>query len=484
MNNTTSSVRVRFAPSPTGYLHVGGLRTALYNYLFARRNNGAFLVRIEDTDQTRSVEGAIENILDALRWCGLEFDEGPGKDGGCGPYIQSQRLETYAAHAKQLVESGAAYYCFCTPERLETVRRQMQAQKLPPMYDRHCRTLTETEVRDNLNNGVAHVIRLKVPIHEEIAFNDVIHGAMKVQGHVLDDQVLMKSDGFPTYHLANIVDDHLMGITHVIRGDEWLPSTPKHILLYRAFGWQPPLFAHLPLLLNPDRSKLSKRQGDVAVEDYRAKGFLPEALVNFVALLGWNPTGERELYPLEELIAQFDLERVNKAGAVFDVKKLLWMNAQYIRMKDDNTLAAQLQSVLAKNNITAEPEYIARAVHLLKDRVETLNDFAESSDFLFHAPHAFDEAYMRKHWNDSTPVAVADLAERFTALTDFSHESIERTVREYAESTGVKPAALIHPLRLALTGKGVGPGLFELIAVLGREETVARLNSFLEIQQK
>ncbi|GJQ21423.1 MAG: hypothetical protein HBSIN02_17780 [Bacteroidia bacterium] len=298
----TPSVRVRFAPSPTGYLHVGGLRTALYNYLFARRNNGTFVLRIEDTDQSRKVEGAVENLIETLRWAGIEYDEGPGREGDCGPYTQSQRLAIYEEHARKLIDTGHAYYCFCSPERLEQVRQKQIAMKLPPAYDRHCRDLPIDAVRRRREAGEATVIRMKVPVGGETTFEDLIRGTVTIAHKVLDDQVIVKSDGFPTYHLAVVVDDHLMNISHVIRGEEWLPSTPKHIMLYQYFGWEVPRFAHLPLLLNPDKTKLSKRQGDVAVEDYRKKGYLKEAIINFVAFLGWNPGDEREIFTLEQLI--------------------------------------------------------------------------------------------------------------------------------------------------------------------------------------
>jgi glutamyl-tRNA synthetase len=472
-----STVRVRFAPSPTGYLHVGGLRTALYNYLFARRNNGVFILRIEDTDRTRTVDGAIDGIINMLRWCGLDYDEGPVKGGAFGPYIQSERLAIYRDHADQLLASGNAYRCFCTPERLDHMRSQQQAQKLPPMYDRRCRQLTEDDVAAKLAEKVTYVVRMKVPLHGEVVLHDVVRGTVSVQGRLLDDQVLLKTDGFPTYHLANVVDDHLMEITHVIRGEEWLPSAPKHVILYNAFGWQPPQFAHLPLLLNADKSKLSKRQGDVAVEDYKAQGFLPEALVNFVALLGWNPTGDREVYSLPELAEQFDLTRVNKAGAVFDLQKLSWMNAQYLRA-DTGRIVEELHALVAARGYTVSGEYVAKVVEVMKDRASTVNDFVEFSDYFFRRPVEFDAAFREKHWKPESAAHMVEIADACSALPSFDVASIEACVRGTAMAHGVKPAQLIHPIRLSLTGKGVGPGLFELIDVLGRDETVARLRAY------
>jgi glutamyl-tRNA synthetase len=328
-------VRVRFAPSPTGYLHVGGLRTALYNFLFAKHHGGKFILRIEDTDQTRKVEGAVENLIETLKWAGVEYDEGPDRDGGFGPYIQSQRLELYRQHVKELVGFDKAYYCFCTSERLDEVRQKQMALKQSPSYDRRCRNLSFSEAEHRVAVGERYVVRMKVPLDGEITFEDVIRGKVTIAHKMLDDQVLIKSDGFPTYHLAVVVDDHLMGITHIIRGEEWLSSVPKHILLYQYFGWEVPVLVHLPLLLNPDKSKLSKRQGDVAVEDYRAKGYLKEAIVNFIAFLGWNPGDEREVFFMDQLIQEFSLERVGKSGAVFNVDKLNWLNQQHIKLKSN-----------------------------------------------------------------------------------------------------------------------------------------------------
>lgn len=325
-----SNVRVRFAPSPTGFVHVGSLRTALYNYLFARHHGGKFVLRVEDTDRARYTEGAVENLLETLEWSGLSDDEGPENNGDFGPYYQSQRLNIYHEYIEKLISNNFAYPCFCSEERLAKIREEQIGKKLTPKYDGHCRHISGDELIKR-RKSEDHVIRLKIPPEGITKVSDIIRGEVQFQNEMIDDQVLLKSDGFPTYHLANVVDDHLMGITHVIRGEEWLISTPKHIILYDYFGWPIPQFAHLPLLLNPDRSKLSKRQGDVAVEDYRKKGYLPEALLNFVALLGWNRGDDEEIFSLEELIADFSLERVNKSGAVFNIEKLNWMNGIYIR---------------------------------------------------------------------------------------------------------------------------------------------------------
>ncbi len=338
-----SNIRVRFAPSPTGYLHVGGLRTALYNFLFARKSGGKFILRIEDTDRARFVEGAVENLISTLRWAGLEYDEGPGIGGEFGPYVQSERTEIYKKHIDLLIENGTAYRCFCTPERLDQMRKAHDLNRGIPKYDRTCLRLSEKEIQDNVAEGKKFVVRMKVPDSTMVRFSDIIRGEVEFSSEQIDDQVLIKSDGYPTYHLANVVDDHLMQISHVIRGEEWLSSTPKHVLLYQFFGWDMPQFAHLPLLLNPDRSKLSKRQGDVAVEDYRAKGYLNEALVNFIALLGWNPGDDREIFAIDELEKEFSLEKVNKAGAIFNFEKLNWLNFQHLRRKSDDEVVLHVE---------------------------------------------------------------------------------------------------------------------------------------------
>lgn len=468
--------RVRFAPSPTGFLHVGGLRTALYNFLFARHNSGKFILRIEDTDQSRKVEGAVENLIETLRWAGIEFDEGPGKDGGVGPYTQSERLHIYHEHVQRLVSDGHAYHCFCTPERLDQVRKQQQAMKLPPAYDRHCRDIPKEESEKRRKSGEPGVIRMKVPIGGEMTFEDIIRGHVTIAHKVLDDQVLLKSDGFPTYHLAVVVDDHLMKISHVIRGEEWLPSTPKHIMLYQYFGWDVPQFAHLPLLLNPDRSKLSKRQGDVAVEDYRNKGYLREAIVNFIAFLGWNPGDEREIFSLSDLIRDFTLERVGKSGAVFNVEKLNWLNQQHLRLKSDEEIALLLRPLLQDAGFPELPHsYVLRVVALMKERVTFIPDYLEFAGYFFKDPAEYDEKGKQKHWNESSKKSLADLADRLESRPSFTTQSIEEVLRVLAEESNVSAGKLIHPTRLALSGKVVGPGLFEMMELLGKDAVVRRL---------
>ncbi len=469
-------VRVRFAPSPTGFLHVGGLRTALYNYLYARHHKGAFVLRIEDTDQSRKVEGAVENLIQTLRWAGLDYDEGPDKGGPYGPYVQSERLSIYRQHATQLVEAGKAYYCFCTSERLEELRGKQQALKLPPSYDRHCRDLPREDSAKRVAAGEGHVVRMKVPIGGEMTFQDRVRGKVTIAHKVLDDQVLLKSDGFPTYHLAVVVDDHLMQITHVIRGEEWLPSTPKHVLLYQYFGWDPPEFAHLPLLLNPDRSKLSKRQGDVAVEDYRAKGFLREAIVNFVSFLGWNPGDEREIFTLDDLVRDFSLERVGKSGAVFNVDKLLWLNQQHLRRIPPADLVPQVNALIAERGWPVPShEKLKRAIVLMRERVTFVHDFVDFSDYLFRDPDQFDPEGRAKSWPEDAAARVESLAGRLEPLTVFDHPSIEAALKELATELQVKPGLLVHPTRYAISGRTVGPGLYELMEFLGKDTVLRRI---------
>lgn len=467
------SVRTRFAPSPTGYLHVGGLRTALYAYLFAKQNNGSLVLRIEDTDQSRKVEGATEKLIEALHWAGINYDEGPGMDGTYGPYIQSQRLSIYQDHVRQLVKNGNAYRCFCSAERLEQMRETGAT-----MYDKHCRSISRDEAEKRAESGESHVIRMIIPDDDTIRFNDLIRGDVSFAANTLDDQVLLKSDGFPTYHLAVVVDDHAMGITHVIRGEEWLPSTPKHILLYQYFGWELPKFAHLPLLLNPDKSKLSKRQGDVAVEDYRTKGYLKEALVNFVAFLGWNPGDEREIFSLQELVKEFSLERVGKAGAVFNIDKLNWMNQQHLKLTADEELQQLVMPLLkekGKSNIPVE--YLLQVIRLMKERVVLIPDFIDSCPYFYDDPVAYDESARAKNWKPETPAHLTHLLEKLTALQSFDAASVESSLRTTAEDLKIGAGKLIHPLRLAVSGVAHGPSLFHMIETLGKDVTIRRISA-------
>ena len=475
------SVRVRFAPSPTGYLHVGGLRTALYNYLVAKRSGGTFILRIEDTDQSRKVEGATENLIEALKWAGVEFDEGPGKDGNHGPYIQSQRLSLYHNHVRTLLGHDKAYYCFCTTERLDQLRKQQSESGVDPKYDRFCRNIPYEQAQKRIALNEPHVVRMKVPLGGEMTFDDTIRGKVTISYTVMDDQVILKSDGFPTYHLAVVVDDHLMEISHVIRGEEWLPSTPKHILLYQYFGWDVPMFAHLPLLLNPDKSKLSKRQGDVAVEDYRAKGYLKEALINFVAFLGWNPGDEREIFSIQDLIKEFSLERVGKAGAVFNIDKLNWMNQQHMKLKSNDELLPLVKPLMAGKGWNSFPdEYIKNVIGLMKERVVVLNDFVNSTSYFFEDPSSYDEAAKAKNWNADSSNYLKKLSVRLQVLIQFDSPSIENALRTTATEFNIGAGKLIHPLRLALSGISQGPSLFHLAEVLGKETVLRRIDAALE----
>ncbi len=501
--------RVRFAPSPTGYLHVGGLRTALYNYLFAKKNGGIFYLRIEDTDRKRYVEGSVEKLIHSLDWAGLKYDEGvyqtaeikddkikvigspnyPGiiEVGNFGPYIQSERLDLYKKYAQELVEKGHAYYCFCEPERLEKLREEQTAQKQAPMYDRYClRNLDQEEINKNLKSNCSHTIRLRVPRDERIEFEDMIRGKVSIDSNTIDDQVLMKSDGFPTYHLASVVDDHLMGTTHVIRGEEWLPSTPKHILLYRAFSWDVPEFAHLPLLLNPDKTKLSKRQGDVAVEDYVKNGYLKEAIINFVALLGWHPgEGEtQEIFSLDELEKIFDIKKVHKAGAVFDLKKLDWINAQYIKKLSLEELLEKTRPFFEQKDFyidaTADKktdEYLKKVLRIEHERLSKLSEVGESNKFFFQNI-LYDKNLLR--WKEMADEDLESSLEKSrSVLENISDWNLDTLTRSLMEAAGDKKGDFLWPLRAALTGEQKSPSPMEVAWVLGKKESVKRIKEAL-----
>ncbi|RPI69237.1 MAG: glutamate--tRNA ligase [Ignavibacteriae bacterium] len=479
-------VRVRFAPSPTGFLHIGSLRTALYNYLFAKGQGGVCILRIEDTDRTRFVEGAIEEQISSLAWAGVIFDEGPHVGGEYGPYTQSERFDLYRQYGMQLVENGTAYYAFDTSEELDAMRKRQQDAGIAPKYDRSSMrnqfTIGEHETARMLADGTDHVIRLKVPQHEEVRFHDSVRGDVIVHGREIDDQILLKSDGFPTYHLANVVDDHLMEITHVIRAEEWLPSTPKHVLLYRAFGWEPPTFAHVPLLLNPDRSKMSKRHGDVMVRDFKEKGYFPQALVNYVALCGWNPGTEQEMFSMDALISAFSLDRVSKAGAIFDYKKLDWMNSQYLGATDPVALAEELLPKLsARGYEYLDLAYVTKVVTLLRERITFLNDLVEFGDYLFGDTLVDVDVDM---WaslrNDAALVnALTALRDGLNDNTLASVENFKQLANDAAASADLKMGKIMKPLRLVITHREVGAELYDTMALLGVDRCLVRLNSFL-----
>ena len=474
-------VRVRFAPSPTGYLHIGGLRTALYNYLFAKKHNGDFILRIEDTDQSRKVEDALENLIETIKYMGLSFAEGPNTKGKVGPYIQSDRLDIYTKYAQELIDKDKAYYCFCTSDRLDEMRKNQEKKKQAPKYDRTCFSLTKEEAKYKIKNGEPYVIRFKMPDKGITQFTDVIRDKITVENKYLDDQVLIKSDGYPTYHLANIVDDHLMGITHVIRGEEWISSTPKHVLLYEAFNWDVPIFAHLPLILNEDKSKLSKRQGDVSVEDFITKGYIADALINYIALLGWNPKDDQEIYSLKELEDYFDLSKINKSGAVFDLDKLKWVNGQYIRRFSHaqlyNECFIYLEEIVNKDN----EDFIKELVRLHQDRLETLKDITDHVKHYLTQPEYDPDLLIWKKSNVSNTIAhLQKMHSILEGMSEFHETHIEETIKSFIEKEALTNGEVLWPMRVALSGLKGSPGPFELAHVLGKEETLKRITHGIE----
>lgn len=500
MSNKT--VRVRFAPSPTGPLHMGGVRTALYNYLFAKKNNGTFIIRIEDTDQTRFVEGAQAYIMDALKWCGIEATEGPGIGGDFGPYIQSERQAMYKPFAEELVANDKAYYAFDTAEELDNVRAQAKAMGMPNwQYNTVTRaslknslTLSADEVAKRLENGDPYVIRMKMPRNVDVRFEDIIRGWVVVNTNNLDDKVLFKSDGMPTYHLANIVDDHLMQISHVIRGEEWLPSAPLHVLLYEAFGWEAPRFAHLPLLLRPDgNGKLSKRDGDrlgfpvfptdwLSAEGekytgYRESGYFPEAFVNMLAFLGWNPGTTQELFTIEELAEIFTLERVGKAGAKFDADKTKWFQQQYLRNTSNEKLGEMLAELLDNEY---DAEYLAKVAGLMKERATFVQDILTEGAYLINRPLEFDPQTISKKWKSDSAELMSEWNDRLKSLSDFSASSIEIAFKSFLEAKGLGIGAVLPLFRLLITGAGMGPSMFEIASFLGKQECIDRMYEGLE----
>ncbi len=466
-------MRLRFAPSPTGYLHVGGLRTALFNYLLARQDGGQLILRIEDTDQSRRVEGAVENLIETLKWAGLDYDEGPGREGDCGPYYQSQRLDIYRYHVEQLLETRQAYPCFCSTERLAGLRRDQESRNLRTRYDGLCRQIDPGVAHERMQQE-AHVIRMKVPPGGEILIDDRVRGQVTYPLDQIEDQILVKSDGFPTYHLANVVDDHLMGIDCVVRGEEWLPSTPKHLLLYDYFGWEKPVFAHLPLLLNRDRSKLSKRQGDVAVEDYRRKGFDSRALVNFVALLGWNPGDEREFFNLDELVREFSLERVNKAGAVFDLEKLTWMNGQVLRQLPAKEYLREARSRVADDPVADS------ALLAVRSALDTWQDLdTELAIFRATVAEPEDDAAQELLQTEASVQVLGELLTVLETLPELNTATFLKAMKTVQQATGVKGKALWMPVRVALTGQIHGPELTSIVTIFGSAKVRERLQAAL-----
>lgn len=485
-----SQTCVRFAPSPTGYMHIGGLRTALFNYLYARHMNGRFILRIEDTDRTRFVEGALENLIKVMEWSGIDYDEGPmlnqeGKvyqKGDFGPYIQSERVEKgiYDSYINKLIDEGKAYYCFCSQDRLDQLREEQKVNNETPRYDGYCRHLSSEEVQKRIANGEPYVVRLRLPEHEDITFEDRIKGKITINTDEMDDQVLIKSDGFPTYHFAVVVDDHLMGVTHIVRGEEWISSTPKHVLLYRALGWQEPEFIHLPTVLGNDHKKLSKRQGDVAVESFREKGYLPEALVNYMALLGWSPNSNEEILSMKDMIKEFDFDRVANRGGIFDIKKLNWFNQEYIKKLSNEEVASYMGRYLKKAELI-DDAYPEEKLELLAktygNRIEyfaqvpdmTKKLFCDSSDLEYE-----DEAKEALK-SEEACILIPLFYEKVKNEENFNQEFASTLVKSMQNETGIKGKKLWFPIRSAIVGSASGPDFTNTMLILGREEILKRL---------
>ncbi|MBS9766695.1 MAG: glutamate--tRNA ligase [Flavobacteriaceae bacterium] len=500
-----NDVRVRFAPSPTGALHIGGVRTALFNYLFAKKHNGTFILRIEDTDQTRYVANAEKYIIESLNWCGIPYDEGVGKNEKYGPYRQSERKELYKKYADQLIEEGKAYYAFDTAEELDAHRKNHESEGKTFIYNWHNRlklknslSLSKEEVEQKIANGEKFVVRFKIPEGQTIQLHDEIRGDIQIDTNTLDDKILFKSDGMPTYHLANIVDDHLMKITHVIRGEEWLPSMPLHELLYKAFDWKAPKFAHLPLILKPvGKGKLSKRDGDKMgfpvfpleftnektgeiSRGYKEDGYFSEAFINMLALLGWNPGTEQEIFSLEELCQLFSLERVSKSGAKFSPDKTKWFNQQYLQQKSATELAELYTPILVEKGITAEQNYIEKVVALIKERATFVADFWELSHFFFQTPASYDEKAIKKQWKEDTPEIMAELGHKIEEISKFTAENIEKEVKNWIQEKGLGFGKVMQPLRLCLVGAMQGPAVFDIMEMIGKTETLHRIMLCIE----
>lgn len=483
------NVRVRFAPSPTGYLHIGGLRTALYNYLYARKMGGQFILRIEDTDRTRFVEGAIENLIDSLKWAGIDYDEGVMVENGqvvekgeTGPYIQSQRLEIYKKYVDELIEKGHAYYCFCSKERLDKVREEQKIKGMVPKYDGFCRDIPLEEAKKRVEAGEEYVVRLKLPKNTDISFNDAVRGKVTINTDEIDDQVLMKSDGFPTYHMAVVVDDHLMGITHVVRGEEWLPSTPKHVYLYEAFGWEAPTFVHLPTVLNKDRKKLSKRQGDVSVEDFKNKGYLPEGLVNYLALVGWSSEDGEEILTLDEMTEKFTFERVGKSGGIFDVEKLNWVNAHYVKQYPTEKIAELSIPFMTEANLMTEEEIKANwdwyvlLIETVKESLSNLSEVPEKVGFLFGDLDITEEDAKAELAGEQVPQLIEAFETELSGVDSVDEEFANGVMKKIQKATGIKGKQLFMPVRAAISGNVHGPELKNIIYLLGKDKLLKRLD--------
>jgi len=484
----TQPVRVRFAPSPTGFPHVGNIRTAMFNWLLARHTGGKLILRIEDTDVARKVEGAVKAIMDGLSWLGIDWDEGPDVGGDYGPYYQSERLELYKAAAEKLIEQGDAYYCYCSSERLEEMRAGQVKRKEPPGYDRLCRDLSDEEAVLKRLGGVSPVVRFKTPLEGQTPYDDVIWGKVVVENSTLDDFVLLKSDGYPTYHLANVVDDHAMKISHVIRAEEWISSTPRHLLLYQALGFEPPLYVHHPMILGPDRAKLSKRHGAVSILDYRDMGYLPQTMFNFLSLIGWSLDDKTELMSRQELVDNFSLERIGKTGAIFNREKLDWMNGVYIRKLTPDEFFAAVQPYLmedldAGKAVIADEEYVRAVLPLVQERAKTLLEVAELTRFFFIDRLDYDAGLLIGNNMDkaATLKALKAAQDKLNPLSSFDHDSLEALLRPLAAELGLKAGQLFSVLRVAVTGRVAAPPLFETMAVLGKERCMKRIEVALKM---
>lgn len=484
-----SEVRLRFAPSPTGYVHIGSLRTALYDYLFANQKGGKYILRVEDTDRNRYVEGAIENVVESLLWAGVKHDEGPfienGKliqKGEYGPYIQSERLDIYKKYINILIEKGHAYYCFCSKERLDKVREQQKQHRDTPMYDRHCRSLNTGEAKKRIEAGEECTVRLKIPENKDISFEDIVKGKITINTNEVDDQVLIKTDGFPTYHFAVVVDDHLMKITHVVRGDEWLVSTPKQVILYEAFGWEMPEFIHLPTVLNKDKKKLSKRQGDVAVTDFEKKGYLPESLCNYLALVGWSPESNQEIFSMDEMIEEFSFNRVSRTGGVFDLDKLNWVNGQHIRKADlDRITKMAIPYLIEKEFITQEDvegryDWIKAMVASVQEKISYIAEITDKVDIFFKneiVPENDEAIEMLK--GEQVPALLIALKEELSLIDEVNDEFSNGIFKALKDKTGIKGKNLFMPTRIVLTGQLHGPDMGNIIKVLGKQNILERI---------
>ena len=501
----SKKIRVRFAPSPTGPLHIGGVRTALYNYLFAKKNKGDFILRIEDTDQNRYVPGAEEYIIESLKWCGIEIDEGVGKGGKFGPYRQSERKELYKSYADQLVKEGNAYIAFDTPDELEAMRERLKASNSSnQQYNAETRTemtnsltLSEEDLNNRIERGDSYVIRLKLPENENVIVKDIVLGDITFNTTQLDDKILFKSDGMPTYHLANVVDDYLMEISHVIRGSEWVNSTPSHVLLYRFLNWEEPIFAHMPLILKPDgKGKLSKRDGDKGgfpvfpmewknpetneiSSGYRESGYFPKSFINMLAFLGWNPGTEQEIFTEKELIEAFSLDRIGKSGSRFDPEKARWYNHQYLQLMTDEEAAEIFMIELSKKGIKTDLSFVQKLVTLIKERANFIDDFWDLSSYFFIAPESYDSKIIKKRWKEGVPEALTEIISLLDSLTDFTSENAEGIVKDYIQTNELNMGQILNSFRLCLVGSASGPSIFDIVSLIGKEESIARIQKGL-----